>query len=76
MPAADPDRVAEEALLLLKEQAKSVVRTFARTPLGRVVEISAKEVLKANAEGRKLTDIDVAELCLRIPSILRGSDDG
>ena len=76
MPAPDPDRVADEALALLKEQAKGVIRTFSRTPVGRVIEIGAKEILAAQKEGRKLSEIDLAELCLRIPAILKGDVDG
>ncbi len=73
---SDPDKVTEDALRLLKEEVKARVRLFALTPFGRVVETAAREVIQAQKEGRTLDETDLAELCLKVTTILRGKSNG
>lgn len=73
---ADREIITEEALALLKEEAKGYIRAFCQTPIGRVISIGAREVIQAKKDGRELDETDLAELCLRIPAILKGADLG
>ena len=58
------------------EEAKGYIRAFCQTPIGRVISIGAREVIQAKKDGRELDETDLAELCLRIPAILKGADLG